>query len=1113
MKVIATVVSVQGNVFARSANGSMRKLAAGDTLLQGEIIVAGADGHAELQMADGTRLAINAHESFQFGPETTQATAPDASEAAVLTDSRAATVIDPEQLLGDDPTAAALTGVENTGNSFVRLLRIVEPVTPLNFEFSFTPTASTLEPLGGVAGGNNNVAPAAVDDHYAMDEDGIVTLTPLSGDIDPDGGALRIVSINGTVLTPGIAQTIAVPNGTVNITATGVTTFTPASDFNGTVSFPYTISDGQGGTATANQIITVTPVNDPPVAVNDSYTMAEDGTAITLTPLTGDTDLDGDTLSVTSINGTVLTLGIAQTIAVPNGTVNITAAGVITFTPAPDFNGTVTFPYTISDGQGGTATANQIITVTPVNDPPVAINDSASTHNGQPVTVNVLGNDSDVDGDPLTIVGTSAASNGTVTINPDGSLTYVPNPGFSGTDTFTYTITDPSGATSTATVTVSVAPPVNLPPVANPDSATTPLDTPVTINVLGNDTDPESDPLTVTGASVPPAQGTVVVNPDGTVTFTPAAGFTGTATITYTISDGTNSATSTATVGVNAPVNLPPVANPDSATTPLDTPVTINVLGNDTDPESDPLTVTGASVPPAQGTVVVNPDGTVTFTPAAGFTGTATITYTISDGTNSATSTATVGVNAPVNLPPVANPDSATTPLDTPVTINVLGNDTDPESDPLTVTGASVPPAQGTVVVNPDGTVTFTPAAGFTGTATITYTISDGTNSATSTATVGVNAPVNLPPVANPDSATTPLDTPVTINVLGNDTDPESDPLTVTGASVPPAQGTVVVNPDGTVTFTPAAGFTGTATITYTISDGTNSATSTATVGVNAPVNLPPVANPDSATTPLDTPVTINVLGNDTDPESDPLTVTGASVPPAQGTVVVNPDGTVTFTPAAGFTGTATITYTISDGTNSATSTATVGVNAPVNLPPVANPDSATTPLDTPVTINVLGNDTDPESDPLTVTGASVPPAQGTVVVNPDGTVTFTPAAGFTGTATITYTISDGTNSATSTATVGVNAPVNLPPVANPDSATTPLDTPVTINVLGNDTDPESDPLTVTGASVPPAQGTVVVNPDGTVTFTPAAGFTGTATITYTISDGTNPRRAPRQSA
>ena len=179
------------------------------------------------------------------------------------------------------------------------------------------------------------------------------------------------------------------------------------------------------------------------------------------------------------------------------------------------------------------------------------------------------------------------------------------------------------------------------------------------------------------------------------------------------------------------------------------------------------------------------------------------------------------------------------------------------------------------------------------------------------------------------------------------------------------------------------------------------------------------------------------MLGNDSDPDGDPLSVTSATVDPAKGTVNVNPDGTLNFVPAPNYNGPAVITYTISDGHGgTATSTLTVTVT-PVNDPPVANPDVATTPKDTPINnINVLGNDGDPDGDPLTVTGVSVDPAKGTVTVNPDGTLNFVPTPGFTGTAIITYTISDGHGgTATSTVTVSVQPPHGGPGTHRPSPA------------------------------------------------------------------------------
>jgi VCBS repeat-containing protein len=647
----------------------------------------------------------------------------------------------------------------------------------------------------------------------------------------------------------------------------------------------------------------VAAVNDPPVANSDVVTTNED-TPVVVAVLTNDTDLDGDLLEVTAASAT-------------SGVVTINPDGTLVYTPNANFNGVDTITYTISDGHGGTATATATITVNPVNDPPVAADDTATTNEDTPLTIPVLANDGDLDGDPLTVVSASAG-HGSVTINPDGTLSYTPAANFNGVDTISYTISDGAGGTSTATVTVSVNP-VNDPPVAANDTATTPEDTPVTIPVLANDSDLDGDPLTVTSASA--GHGSVTINADGTIVYTPNVDFNGVDTITYAVSDGYGG-TTTATVTVTVlAVNDPPVAANDRVSTSEDTPVVIPVLANDGDLDGDPLSVVSANA--ANGRVTINPDGTIVYTPNANFNGVDTITYAISDGAGGfSTATVTVTVAA-VNDAPVANPDVATTNEDTPVTIPVLANDSDADGDPLTVTAASA--GHGTVTINPDGTVSYTPDGNFNGADTITYTISDGQGGvSTATVAITVNA-VNDPPVANPDVATTSEDTPLVVTVLGNDSDLDGNPLTVTSANA--ANGIVTINPDGTLTYTPTANFNGSDTITYTISDGAGgTATATVTVTVNA-VNDLPTDGPETVNVIDGNPVTVNVLANAGDPDGDPLTV--ASAVASSGVVTINPDGTLTYTPDPTFDGVATITYVVSDGKGGlVTSTVTVNVTA-----------------------------------------------------------------------------------------------------------------------------------------------------------------------------------------
>ncbi|WP_445168019.1 Ig-like domain-containing protein [Mycolicibacterium sp. Dal123E01] len=546
-------------------------------------------------------------------------------------------------LLGNDSDAdgdtLTVAGVSVPAHGSVVLNGAGVTYTPnLNYAGvdSFTYTVS--DGHSGTATGTVSVTVTPVNDAPVAGSDSVTTAegTPVSvsagtllgNDSDVDGDTLTVT---------GITQPT---HGSAVLNGAGVT-YTPAADFNGVDSLTYTVSDGHGGTATGTVSVTVTPVNDAPVAGSDSVTTAE-GTPVSApagTLLGNDSDVDGDTLTVT---------GISQP---AHGSAVLNGAGV-TYTPAADFNGVDSLTYTVSDGHGGTATGTVSVTVTPVNDAPVAGSDSVTTAEGTPVSVSagtLLGNDSDVDGDTLTVTGISQPAHGSAVLNGAG-VTYTPAADFNGVDSLTYTVSDGHGGTATGTVSVTVTP-VNDAPVAGSNSVTTTEDTAVSVSagtLLGNDSDPDGDALTVTGISQP-LHGSAVLDGSGVV-YTPDADFNGVDSLTYTISDG-HGGTATGTVSVTVtPVNDAPTAVNDTVSTAPNTPVTINVLGNDIDVDGDPLNVALAGVP-AHGTVVANEDGTLTYTPAGNYTGTDSFTYTISDGATGNSATVTVTVAVPVAHP------------------------------------------------------------------------------------------------------------------------------------------------------------------------------------------------------------------------------------------------------------------------------------------------------------------------------------------------------------------------------------------------------------------------------------------------------------------------------
>jgi parallel beta-helix repeat protein len=426
------------------------------------------------------------------------------------------------------------------------------------------------------------------------------------------------------------------------------------TDGGGNVAFTANVSTFAAGsfiTATAtdssnhtSEFSACAPVlNGPPTAQNDTDTTLED-TAVTTNVVANDSDPNNDPLTLTSFS-----VNSAQ-----GGTVNCTSGGLCTYTPPLNFSGTDTYTYQISDGNGGSAAALVTITVSAVNDNPVANGDTATTPEDTAVTTNVLLNDTDVDSATLSISGFSvnSAQGGTVNCTSAGLCTYTPPLNFNGADTYTYTASDGSGGTASATVTVTVTP-VNDAPVANADSATTNENTAVTLNVIANDTDPNNDPLTIATASATSAQGgTVSCAANGQCTYTPPANFSGTDTFTYQITDGallSNVATVTITV---TNVNRAPVANNDSASTPGQA-ITIAVMANDFDPDSDPISMSTFSAVSARGGIVsCTTDGQCTYTPPANFTGTDTFTYQITDGLLlSNVATVTIVVSPNVSIP------------------------------------------------------------------------------------------------------------------------------------------------------------------------------------------------------------------------------------------------------------------------------------------------------------------------------------------------------------------------------------------------------------------------------------------------------------------------------
>jgi large repetitive protein len=763
-------------------------------------------------------------------------------------------------------------------------------------------------------------------------------------------------------------------------------------------------------------------------------------------------------------------------------------------------------------------------------DAPVGVPDAYVVANDQVLTVaapGFLGNDLDPDGEALTAtLIVDNVDHGSLVAFADGSFSYTPDAGFTGTDTFVYRMRDASGNTADATVTIEVLPAANRAPLGTPDAYAMRADTTLSVaspGFLGNDLDPDGEALTATLIVDNVDHGSLVAFADGSFSYTPDAGFTGTDTFVYRMRDESgNTADATVTIEV-VEGNRAPIGVDDRYALVVDTTLTVassGFLGNDLDLDGEVLTATLIVDNVDHGSLVAFADGSFTYTPDAGFTGTDTFVYRMRDASgNTADATVTIDVLGAVGTAPVGVPDAYVVANDQVLTVaapGFLGNDLDPDGEALTATLIVDNVDHGSLVAFADGSFSYTPDAGFTGTDTFVYRMRDASgNTADATVTIEVLPAANRAPLGTPDAYAMRADTTLSVaspGFLGNDLDPDGEALTATLIVDNVDHGSLVAFADGSFSYTPDAGFTGTDTFVYRMRDESgNTADATVTIEV-VEGNRAPIGVDDRYALVVDTTLTVaspGFLGNDLDLDGEVLTATLIVDNVDHGSLVAFADGSFTYTPDAGFTGTDTFVYRMRDASgNTADATVTIDVlDLDVNAPPVAVDDTYDAVQDTPLTVDapgVLANDTDPDGDPLAVDAYDATSTNGaTVTMTPDGAFTYTPAAGFAGTDTFTYTITDG-RGGTDTATVTID--VNGPPVAVDDTYDAVQDTPLTVDapgVLANDTDPDGDPLAVDAYDATSTYGaTVTMTPDGAFTYTPAAGFAGTDTFTYTITDG-----------
>ena len=749
-------------------------------------------------------------------------------------------------------------------------------------------------------------------------------------------------------------QLIGEPGHGTVVVADGVVTFTPEPDFQGTVEVPYRACFEDGSCDEGVLTIVVVGSNDDPVAVPDLASTAED-TSTAVDVLANDGDIDGDALTIVH----VAAIDHPNYSLSPSDVTVTVDGGRITVDPRADQWGHVLIEYSIADPDGATAESTLEVEVTPVNDAPTAINDVLTAYENTPAELHVLANDSDVDGDSLTIVSVTEVTGGSATT--DGQIvTFIPHARHVGPAALTYEITD-GQSTVGADVELTVVD-ITDTPLLQADAASLDEDQTTAIDILANDVALTSNIDPTTLVVIDPADNGVATWNGTTIDYAPDPDFFGDDSFRYFVCDFQefcNAATATITV---TPVNDVPEFVVGADEIVLEDPGPQSVVGWATGIAAGAgeggqsvtfnLTTTNPSlfsVLPA-----VDADGQLSYTPAPDANGSATLIVSLSDdgGTTNGGTDTTPPTTATITVTPVNDVPEFVVGAD-----EIVLEDPGPQSVVGWATGIAAGAGEGgqsvtfnLTTTNPSlfsvlpavdagGQLSYTPAPDANGSATLIVSLSDDggtTNGGTdttppTTATITVT-PVNDDPVAAGDGQTVAEDNSlgVTFDVLTNDSDVDGDALQYGSADTSTVvNGTITDNLDGSFVYVPDEHFNGIESFTYTAIDG-NGGSDTATVAITVTaVPDAPVASDDARITAVDTLLSVPAPGlliNDYDVDNETLIVTTTPItPPSNGAVVLGTDGSYTYTPGPGYVGTDSFVYEISDP-GGVTSTATVTI-------------------------------------------------------------------------------------------------------------------------------------------------------------------------------------------
>ncbi|WP_435532572.1 tandem-95 repeat protein [Vibrio syngnathi] len=907
---------------------------------------------------------------------------------------------------------------------------------------------------------------------------------------------------------------VSIENALITDNGDGTYTITPEENFNGEFSISYSVDDGNGGVTPAELDVTVTAVNDLSVIYDHNYTVNEDG-SLTFTDeqlLAGATDIDGDDLSVESVNyeGT-------------DGVFTDNGDGTYTFAPNENFNGNVDLTYDVSDGTD-VVSANIDVQVVPINDVPVAGTTSYTVAEDGSITLSdaqLLANSSDVEGEVFVSDVTYSGTDGVFTDNGDGTYTFAPNENFNGDISLDVSVMDEDGATAETTAGIDVIA-VNDLPVAGSTAYSVDEDDVITLSdaqLLANSSDLEGD-VSVSDVSYSGTEGIFTNNGDGTYSFAPNENFNGDINLDVTVIDD-DGATAQTTAGIEViAVNDAPVAGNVAYSVDEDGSITLSqeqLLANASDVDGDALTASNLSAGD-NATVTANEDGSFTIMPDADFNGDIDLSFDVSDGLETVQAGVDLTVN-PVNDLPTAADQSFTVEEDGTLTFtdaDLLAGAADIDGDDLSITDVSYTGAEGVFTDNGDGTYSFAPNENFNGDVNLGFTVTDGTETVDANIDVTVTD-VNDALVAGSTSYQMNEDGTITISpeqLIANSSDVDGE-VSLESVTYSGSNGTLVQNDNGSMTFTPNENFNGDISLDVVVTDD-DGATATTTAGIEVlAVNDGPESEEVELTTAEDSTILITqdmllAQATDIDNTADELSASGLQIDPSLGELLDNEDGTWSFTPNENFNGDVPMTFNVSDGQETISVDGNIDVT-PVNDAPEAPMIEMQGEEDVVMVIDpayIASQVTDLDGDEISIESITVrAPANATLTQQPDGMYHLVTTQDFNGLVELGYQATDGEEVVDGSLNVDV-IPVNDAPfnvgnammTTNEDGAFT-FDAGDLMNLFG---DIDTADLVVSRIITAEGEdgGEVTDNGDGTWTFTPTGDFAGVSDLQVVVSDG-----------